>query len=155
MRAVLFALLSGMLLAAPVARAGPTDALPPPPVGSRIADFTLPLAAGGADWSLVPKTRDAKAVVVLFLATECPVNNTYAPTLAGLHEKYKAQGVVFVGVNSNQQDEAAAVAKHAREFSIPFPVLKDEGAAVADRFHAERTPAAFILDGSLTVRYRA
>src|SRR5205823_3198713 len=31
---------------------------------------------------------------------------------------------------------------------------KDDGAAVADRFRAERVPEAFVLDGSLTVRYR-
>ena len=91
---------------------------------------------------------------MLFLGTECPVNNAYAATLAALHEKYGSQGVAFVAVNSNQQDDAAAVAKHAREFGIPFPVLKDAGAAVADRFRAERTPEAFVLDGSLTVRYR-
>jgi peroxiredoxin len=124
-----------------------------PPIGTRVADFTLP-RAGGGDWSLVKETTDAKAVVVLFLGTECPVNNAYAPVLAAMHAAYKPKGVVFVAVNSNQQDEMAAVARHAKEFGLPFPVLKDEEAAVADKFHAERTPEAFVLDGSLTVRYR-
>src|SRR5262249_42368761 len=81
-------------------------------------------------------------------------NNAYAPTLAALHEAYASKGVVFVAINSNQQDDSAAVAKHAREFGIPFPILKDDRATVADRFHAERTPEAFVVDGSLTVRYR-
>lgn len=149
-------LLFGVLFAAatPAALAGPADRSPPPPVGARIADFTLLRATGGPEWSLARETRDAKAVVVLFLGTECPVNNAYAPTLATLHEKFAPKGVVFVAINSNQQDDAPAVAKHAREFGIPFPVLKDAGAVVADRFHAERTPEAFVLDGSLTVRYR-
>jgi thiol-disulfide isomerase/thioredoxin/mono/diheme cytochrome c family protein len=149
------AILTGTLLLAvtPLVPAGPPEKSPPP-LGTRIADFTLPRAAGGPNWSLVNDARDAKAVVVLFLGTECPVNNAYAPVLAGLHEKYAPKDVVFVAVNSNQQDDAAAVAKHAKEFGIPFPVLKDEGAAVADKFHAERTPEAFVLDGSLTARYR-
>jgi thiol-disulfide isomerase/thioredoxin/mono/diheme cytochrome c family protein len=126
----------------------------PAPLGTRIADFTLPRAAGGPPWSLVKQTQDARAVVVLFLGTECPVNNAYVPTLAALHKKYGTKGVVFVAVNSNQQDDAAAVAKHARDFGIPFPVLKDDGAAVADHFRAQRVPEAFVLDGSRAARYR-
>jgi thiol-disulfide isomerase/thioredoxin/mono/diheme cytochrome c family protein len=126
----------------------------PAPLGTQITDFTLPRAAGGAPWSLVRETQNARAVVVLFLGTECPVNNAYVPVLAALHKKYEAKGIVFVAVNSNQQDDAAAVAKHARDFGIPFPVLKDDGAAVVDRFRAERVPEAFALDSSLTVRYR-
>jgi thiol-disulfide isomerase/thioredoxin len=151
MRAVLSAML--LTAVAPAVLAGPPIGSPPP-LGTRINEFSLPSAAGGPVWSLVQETRDAKAVVVLFLGTECPVNNAYAPVLASLHETYGPKGVVFVAVNSNQQDDAAAVAKHAREFAIPFPVLKDAGATIADRFHAERTPEAFVLDGSMTVRYR-
>jgi thiol-disulfide isomerase/thioredoxin len=126
----------------------------PAPLGTRITDFTLPQAADGTPWSLVAQTQNARAVVVLFLGTECPVNNAYVPTLAALHEKYNPKGVVFVAINSNQQDDAAAVARHAKDFDIPFPVLKDDGAAVADHFRAERVPEAFVLDGSLTARYR-
>ena len=126
----------------------------PAPLGTQITDFTLPRANGGPSWSLVTETQNARAVVVLFLGTECPVNNAYVPVLTALHKKYDPKGVVFVAVNSNQQDDAAAVAQHARSFGIPFPVLKDDGAAVADRFRAERVPEAFVLDGSLTVRYR-
>jgi len=125
----------------------------PDPLGTRIGDFTLPRPGDGSPWCLAQETRNAKAVVVLFLGTACPVSNTYVPTLAALHEKYRPRGVVFVAVNSNQQDDAAAVAAHAHEFGIPFPVLKDNGSTVADRFRAERVPQAFVLDGSLTVRY--
>ncbi len=98
--------------------------------------------------------RNARAVVVVFLGTECPVSNAYVPILAALHRLYSPKGVVFVGINSNQQDDATAVAKHSKEYALPFPVLKDDGATVADRFRAERVPEAFVLDGNRTVRYR-
>jgi thiol-disulfide isomerase/thioredoxin len=126
----------------------------PAPLGTRIVDFSLPQAADGRPWSLVKDGRDAKAVVVLFLGTECPISNAYVPKLAALHKQYHAKGVVFLGINSNQQDDATTVAKHAKEFGIPFVVLKDQGAVVADRFHATRVPQVFLLDGSRTVRYR-
>src|SRR5712692_8294271 len=80
-----------------------------PPIGTRIGDFSLPRAADGQKWSLAEYGRNARTVVVLFLGTECPVSNNYAPTLAALHRVYSPKGVVFVGVNSNQQDDTAEV----------------------------------------------
>jgi thiol-disulfide isomerase/thioredoxin/mono/diheme cytochrome c family protein len=136
------------------ARAGDEKSAPPAPLGIRVADWTLPRADDGKPWSLAKDGRDAKAVVVVFIGTECPVSNAYQPTLAALHKKYSAEDVLFVAINSNRQDDAAAVAKHAKEHAIPFTVLKDDGVTVADRFSAKRTPEAFVLDGTRTVRYR-
>src|ERR1700687_262065 len=104
-----------------------------PPIGTRIGDFSLPRAADGQKWSLAENGRNARAVVVLFLGTECPVSNSYAPTLAALHRVYSPKGVVFVGVNSNQQDDVAEVARHAKEYALPFPVLKDNRSTLGDR----------------------
>ena len=126
----------------------------PAPLGVRLADWTLPRASDGQPWSLARDGRDARAVVVLFLGTRCPVNNLYLPILAALHRTYAPRGVLFVAVNSNEQDSAADVARHVRAFALPFVVLKDEGARLADRFAASRTPEAFVLDGTRTARYR-
>jgi hypothetical protein len=62
--------------------------------------------------------------------------------------------VQVLAVNSNRQDDAKRIAAHAREYAIPFPVLRDEGGALAGRFGARRTPEAFVLDGTRTVRYQ-
>lgn len=145
--------LCAMILCGDLLCAGEGGTLPAP-LGARIADFTLQEPATGRNWSLFQNTQQTRAVVVVFLGTQCPVNNSYVPTLITLHEKYRSQGVVFVGVNSNQFDDAATVAKHAKEFAIPFPVLKDDQAAIADRLRAERVPEVFVLDGSRAVRYR-
>jgi mono/diheme cytochrome c family protein len=91
---------------------------------------------------------------VLFLGTECPINNAFLPVLAGLHKEYSPRGVRFLGVNSNRQDTPARVAEHARRQGVPFPLLKDPGNAAADRFGARRTPEAFVLDGTGKVLYR-
>lgn len=133
--------------------AAQTAALPAP-LGMRLADWALPVAGSGSVWSLPRDAREAKAVVVLFLGTGCPVNNLYLPVLADLHARYSPRGVVFVGVNSNSHDDRETVADHAKRFHLPFPVLKDDGAKVADRFAAARTPEAFVLDGDRTARYR-
>jgi peroxiredoxin len=115
--------------------------------GVRLKDTT------GKTWAL-DELKDKKAIVVVFLGTQCPVNNAYAPKLAELHKEYADKGVQFLAVNSNDHDTPAAIAEHARKFSIPFPVLRDEKHLAADRFGAERTPEAFVLDSELNVRYR-
>src|SRR3954453_16325251 len=39
--------------------------------------------------------RDAGAIVLLFVRTDCPVSNRYAPEIERMRAKYAAQGVVF------------------------------------------------------------
>src|SRR5262249_42081443 len=79
----------------------------------------------GRTWSLA-SLADRKAVVVVFIGTDCPVNNASLPTLAQILDTYRDRGVAVVAVNSNAQDSAARVAEHARQMKLPFPVLKDE-----------------------------
>jgi peroxiredoxin len=124
----------------------------PKPAARKVGDFRLPDTAGKV-WSL-KGLKDSKAVVVVFLGTECPVNNAYAPRLAELHKELAPQGVAFLAVNANCQDTAARIAAHARRFALPFPVLKDTANVVADRFGARRTPEAFVLSPDGTVLYQ-
>src|SRR5262249_43183507 len=77
----------------------------PAPLGTRRADWTLPRSDDGRPWSLADEGRDARAVVVLFMGAECPINNLYMPVVAALQKKYGPRGVLFVGVNSNEQDD--------------------------------------------------
>jgi peroxiredoxin len=97
---------------------------------------------------------DKKAIVIVFVGTECPIANLYFPTLAEMHRAYSDKGVQFLAVNSNDQDGAAEVAAHARERKIPFPVLKDNEHKAADALGARRTPEAFLLDAQHVIRYR-
>src|SRR4051812_9804367 len=87
----------------------------------KIASFHLN-DGDGKPWALDDAAKDAKAIVVIFLGTQCPVNNAYAPKLAELHKEYASKGVQFVAVNANAQDTAQAIAEHARQHKIPFPV---------------------------------
>lgn len=118
----------------------------------RIDSFTLKDTTG-KDWSLKDRKKD-KAIVVVFLGTECPVNNAYIPRLIELHKEYAPRNVSFVAINANSTDTPAHVAAHAKDHGVPFPVLKDTANIVADRFGARRTPEAFVLDGDGTIRYQ-
>ncbi len=117
-----------------------------------ISSFTLPDANGK---SVTPLGVDGqKGLIVIFIGTQCPINNGYMPRLAEIYQEYKDKGIGFVAINSNQQDSADDVAAHAKTHLIPFPVLKDEKNSVANRFEAKRTPEAFLLDAKGKVLYR-
>ncbi|HEY7315734.1 MAG TPA: redoxin domain-containing protein [Gemmataceae bacterium] len=109
--------------------------------------------AADKEWSLKDHLTK-KAIVVVFVGTECPINNAYMPVLAELHKTYAPRDVAFVALNANSQDTPVRVAAHAKEHGIPFPVLKDTANKVADQFGARRTPEAFVLDGSGVIRYQ-
>jgi peroxiredoxin len=117
-----------------------------------VPSFTLKDTAG-KDWSLTDQ-KAKKAIVVVFIGTECPINNAYMPRLAELHKEYTPRDVAFVAINSNCTDAPARVAAHAKDHGIPFPVLKDTANVVADRFGARRTPEAFVLDSSGSILYQ-
>ncbi len=132
--------------------AGPLLPQAGPATATKISPFRLKDTTGKA-WSLDDR-KDAKAIVVVFLGTQCPINNAYVPRLAELQTAYAGKGVEFVAINANQHDSPDAIAEHVAQFRIPFPVLRDEKHLAADRFGAERTPEAFVLDAQCTVRYR-
>jgi beta-lactamase regulating signal transducer with metallopeptidase domain/peroxiredoxin len=96
---------------------------------------------------------DRDVVVVAFLGIECPLSKLYGPRLESLAGRYKSQSVAVIGIDSNQQDTPTELAHYARTHGITFPLLKDPASRVADQFHAERTPEAFVLDRDRTVRY--
>jgi peroxiredoxin len=93
-------------------------------------------------------------VVIAFLGVECPLAKQYAPKLEQMAKTYEARGVVFLGVDSNQQDSVTEMKHFARVHGVTFPFLKDVGNVVADALGAERTPEMFVLDAQRMVRYR-
>src|SRR5258705_1430991 len=121
-------------------------------MGTRVADFTLDDTSGKS--VSLAGFRGKQALVMVFLGTDCPVGNLYAPRLAALSREYRDKGVVFLAVNANARETVEEAAAHALEHGIDFPVLKDPGNRVADRLLAERTCEAVVLDGQAQIRYR-
>ncbi|MGA7160578.1 MAG: thioredoxin family protein [Bacteroidota bacterium] len=114
-------------------------------------NFTLP-DYNGVKHSLADY-KDAKAVVVMFIATQCPVSNGYNGRMVSLYNDYKDKSVVFIGINSNKQESVEEVKQHAKEHGFEFTILKDDKNVIADKFGASVTPEIFVLNPSLEVLY--
>lgn len=120
------------------------------PVGRKIDNFSLSDYRGKTH---ALADHQGKPVVVAFIGTECPLAKSYGPRLRELAAEFEKQGVVFLGIDSNQQDTLAEIGAYARGAEIAFPILKDNNNEIADRFGAVRTPEAFLLDKDHVIRY--
>lgn len=151
-RLLLISLIAGVLTGVCVERVWTHSEPAATPSVTKVANFELK-DVEGKSFSL-SQCHDRKAVAVIFLGTECPINNAYLPRLAELQKEFGPKGVQFVGINSNRQDTANRLAEYARKHAVPFPLLKDNGSRVADLFAAQRTPEAIVLDAERVIRYR-
>jgi peroxiredoxin/mono/diheme cytochrome c family protein len=97
--------------------------------------------------------KEPKAVVLVFLSPDCPVSNAYASVLAEFAASYGKRGVTFFGI-APSDDVPAELHKRFAEFKLPFPVCPDPKLDAATTFKAVAVPEVFVLDASLTLRYR-
>jgi peroxiredoxin len=121
-------------------------------VGTKLRGFKLPDSTGKA--RTLAEFKDRKALVIVFTGADCPISNSYVEALAKLSAAYEPRGVQFLAVNANPGEALAAVAKHAREFHVAFPVLKDADQSLANQLGARCTPEVFVLDAGRVLRYR-
>jgi peroxiredoxin len=115
--------------------------------------FKLPNATTGQSISLAALTHGKKAAVVMFISTRCPVSNAYNDRMVSLAKKYSAQGVDFVGIDSDQNEPKTEVASFTKDKGFPFPVLVDRGNKVSDAYNAHVTPETYVINNSGVLVY--
>ncbi len=93
------------------------------------------------------------ATVLIFYSTECPISNSYSPTLKSLAESFPADKVKFVGVCVDPDLSDAEVKSHARDFGLKFPLSRDKHGALARKLGVKVTPEAAVIDGQGRLRY--
>ena len=123
-----------------------------PAIGSPAPDFRL-TALDGKVFTLSSAAKANKAVVVIFISTQCPYSNAYNERMRDMASAYGFRGIQFVGINSNKTEDAAEVAGHAKTHGHTFPIMKDPDNKVADVYDARRTPEVYVVDTAGTLRY--
>ena len=95
-----------------------------------------------------------KATVVLFVSTDCPISNRYAPDVRRLHDTYAKDDVTFWLVYPNPADSVADIRDHLKSFSYPDGALRDPKHLVVKRAGATITPEAVVYDAKGRLTYR-
>ncbi len=122
-------------------------------LGAKVADFERTDSAGKSV-KLDEVRKGAKAVVVDFWSSRCPVSEKYEPAFRKLAADYGAKGVAFLGIDSNYNEPADEVQKVRTTRSVSVPVLMDgkEG-SLATYFGASHTPEAYVITSDGVLAY--
>jgi peroxiredoxin len=110
-------------------------------------DFTLRALSGP---NLRLAEQRGRVVLVNFWASWCGPCRQEMPQLNRLHDKYRAAGLVLVGVNID--DDPRLAAELATRYQLRFPVLLDTDKAVVKRYDLGAMPATVLIDRDGRVR---
>ncbi len=146
-------LIAVLLLCLPAAPSRADVPLPGGRERGKVENFLL-LDHEGKSRELYRQTG-ARAVVLIFTTTGCPIIEKSTPTIKALRDEFASRGIVFWLVDSNTDDDAKTVSEETRNFSIDLPVLLDHSQSVARSVGATRTAEAFCIEPkSWTLFYR-
>src|SRR2546423_539184 len=81
--------------------------------------------------------------VVNFWATWCGPCKAETPTLERFWRRYRARGVLFVGVDYN--DVSSDALRFARKRGLTYPMVRDPSGAIATRFDVAAVPETFVI----------
>ena len=117
-------------------------------IGDTAPEFTLP-ATDGKTYSLSDLSADT--LVISFTCNHCPYVLGSDEVTRATAQKFAAQGVEFVAINSNwvethAEDSFEHMVARMEEEKFPWVYLHDESQQVAAAYGALRTPHFYILD---------
>ena len=95
----------------------------------------------------------ASVTVLVFVRTDCPITNRYAPELARIAQEFRSRGVNFWLVYPDRDEVPAHIESHMRDYSLPGVPLLDPRHELVKRAHATVAPEAAVFDHSGRLMY--
>jgi hypothetical protein len=108
-----------------------------------------PPTAMGTDLAGKPvdplQRAQGKLVVLIFVRTDCPISNRYAPTLQSMSRQYLGKAKFWL-VYPDKAQSPAAIQAHLKEYGYTMPALRDPQHSLVKRGEAEITPEAAVFN---------
>ena len=134
------------LVAAAASRPAASPALAP-------AEAVTVPALDGTEVAPLASADGIEATVLLFVMTDCPISNRYAPELRRLHEEF-AGAARFWLVYVDAQRPVGELREHWASFGYPFGALRDVDGALVALSGATVTPEVAVFDAGQRMIYR-
>jgi hypothetical protein len=96
----------------------------------------------------------ARAIVVIFTRTDCPIANRYAPEIQRLHRAFGPKGVAFRLVYLDAGEPVQAIRAHLRQYGYDIPALRDPRHVLVSLTGARATPEAAVFTAERRMVYR-
>ena len=115
----------------------------------------MPASAGqpstGVDLAGKPvdplRADPGKPVVLIFIRTDCPISNRYAPTIQRLSAQYAGKAAFWL-VYPDKSESSAAIEQHLHDYGYKLPALHDPQHALVKLGEAQVTPEVAVFDAS-------
>ena len=91
-----------------------------------------------------PFGSGAKITALLFVRTDCPISNRYAPEIRRLHDVFSPQGVAFYLIYVDPNQTADAIRGHLAEYNLPGRPLRDPDHVLTEQAGVAVTPEAAV-----------
>ncbi len=95
-----------------------------------------------------PFRTPAPAYVLLFVRTDCPITNRYAPELQRISAEFAGQHVRFWLVYPDSTETVTNIGKHVEQYRFPGTPILDGDHKLVLRAHAAVAPEAAVFDAS-------
>ena len=99
------------------------------------------------------RAAPGKTVVLLFIRTDCPISNRYAPAIQELSTVNSAHAAFFL-VYPTPSESAQQIRKHLRDFKYKIPALRDPELALVRESRVTITPEAAVFSADRRLLYR-
>lgn len=125
-------------------------------IGDKAPEFELP-ATDGKTYTL-SDFEDAEVLVVFFTCNHCPYVTGSDEVTRRTVNKFKGQGVEFIGINSNSkntypEDDFEHMVQRMEEKDFPWIYARDRSQDVARAYGALNTPHFFVFDENRELIY--
>lgn len=101
------------------------------------------------------KDSTARATVLLFVQTDCPISNRYAPEVKRLYDRFASQHIAFHLVYPDPSQSPERILAHLKLYSYPCAAIRDPHHVLVAKAGATVTPEAAVFVGpSLVYRGR-
>jgi cytochrome c biogenesis protein CcmG/thiol:disulfide interchange protein DsbE len=116
--------------------------LPADPRGEMAPDFTAARLDGTG--SLALSELRGKPVVLNFWASWCTTCKAEAEAVSAAEKAWRAKGVVFLGVDARDTDDAARA--YEKTYDMQFPSIVDKDSRITARYLVTGFPETFFID---------
>lgn len=89
--------------------------------------------------------QSATAVVLIFISNDCPISNRYAPEINRLYVRFSEQRIVFWLVHPDPGETRQEIGKHAREYQLTVPELRDPQHELVKLAKVDVVPSAAVF----------
>ena len=94
----------------------------------------------------------SKPTVLIFVRTDCPISNRYAPELIRLYKEFSTRAIFYL-VYADPANTAGVIHQHMADYGYTFGALRDPGHDLVKLAKARVTPEAALFSASGQLLY--